>query len=85
MTTQIAEILKFAISSENPIVSVGVVLFAAFLMFVISRRFFTTDYIKENKESREQLKQLNEALLNECERLQKRNEELENELRLKNE
>jgi uncharacterized membrane protein (DUF106 family) len=79
MIKDILELLKYAFSSSNPILSITVVLIIAFLLFITARRFFTTDYIMENKESREQLKQLNDELNKAYERVKVEYEELKKE------
>lgn len=80
MANEILGLIKYAISVDNPVISILFILIIAFVLFSINRRFFTTDYIKENRESREQLKQLNDTLIKENGRLQKRNAELEDKL-----
>ena len=74
------EVIEHAINSDNPVISIGLLLIIAFLLYSLSRRFFTTDYIKENKESREQLKQLNEVLTKDYIRLKEENIELKKQI-----
>ena len=84
MIKEFSELIRYALSSDNPVTSVGSLFFIAFLVFSITRRYFSTDYIKENKESREEikesrehLKQLNETINKDYLRVLKKNEELE--------
>jgi cell division protein FtsB len=79
------ELFKYAFNSENPALSYIALVVAITVCFAVFRRFFTTDYIAQNKESREQLKQLNDVQAHEIERLNCRVHELEADIeKLKN-
>ena len=90
MWSQIAELVKYAFDAKNPILSIGIVLIIAFILFATAKRFFTTDYIAENKESRETLKQVEDSLRAEIERLTKKLDQMDciakenEELRIEN-
>lgn len=81
MTNKLIEtLLKYAFSVENPIVSVLFILIIAFILFAITRKFFDTEFIKKSKEDREQIREVNQTLSNDYQRLKLENDEMQKEI-----